>query len=119
MSCEELEKIAKLLDALAHPLRLCMVALLWKHGSMYLAEIAEHLGVSRALAKIHLKKLESAGIVESSVVVEEGKAIAKRYYRLKWHGTLCLSPELIASIIETCGGTHGERCRMGEGGEER
>jgi DNA-binding transcriptional ArsR family regulator len=53
----EIEKLAKKLDALSHPLRLEIVALLVR-GEMYLREIANHLGVSRALTKIHLKNLK-------------------------------------------------------------
>jgi len=114
MCQEDLECLARLLDALAHPLRLRIVALLWRRGEMYLAEIAECLGVSRALAKVHLRKLESAGVVESCVVVEDGKALAKRYYRLKWRGTVCISPEIIASMVESGrGGEHGGECREG------
>jgi len=75
-----------------------------------LPEMASGLGISRALAKIHLKKLESAGIVESRVMLEPGKAQAKRYYRLRWRGTLTLSPEDVARIAlsgegNECGGS--------------
>ncbi len=102
--CGDLEELARTLDALSHPLRLRIVALLWSRGELYLAEIASLLGVSRALAKIHLKKLESAGIVESRVAVEEGRAVARRFYRLRWRGTLCVSPETLARLVENCGG---------------
>jgi len=108
LRCGALEELASKLDGLSHPLRLAMVALLWRSGPMYLSEIASALGVSRALAKVHLKKLESAGIVESSVVVEGGKAVARRVYTLTWRGELRLSP---ASIAEAAG-----RCWGGSGG---
>ena len=49
---------------------------------MYLSEIASQVGVSRALAKVHLKKLQKAGLVESRVVLVEGEARALRYYKL-------------------------------------
>jgi DNA-binding transcriptional ArsR family regulator len=78
-SCRELEELARMLYGLAHPIRLAIVALLARREEMYLAEIASALGVSRELAKIHLKKLESAGLVESTVVLEKGKAMAKRF----------------------------------------
>ncbi len=113
--CGELEKLATILDALAHPIRLRMVALLWRHGEMYLAQLSAMLGVSRALAKIHLKKLEQAGIVESVVRVEEEKAVAHRFYRLSWRGEITVSPEIIAGLAGECesGGEKRER-----GGEE-
>ena len=111
--CKELEDTARLLDALGHPLRLRIVALLWKRGEAYLAEIAEALGVSRALAKVHLKKLESAGVVESRIVVEPGRAVARRFYRLKWRDSILLSPESIASLVSRCRGDRDD----GESGE--
>jgi len=80
----ELKELAKKLKALGHPLRLKIIALLAKEGEeMYLNEIANKLEVNRALAKIHLKKLESANIVKSRVVLVEGEARALRYYRLQ------------------------------------
>ncbi len=100
----DVEGLARLLDGLGHALRLRIVALLYLRGEMYLSEIASELGVSRALAKVHLKKLESAGIVESRVVVEPGKAVARRFYRLKWRGRVELSPESIARLVYGGGG---------------
>ena len=80
----ELTGLAKKLKALAHPLRLKIIALLAEEGEdMYLNEIANRLKINRALAKIHLKKLESAGIVKSRVVLVEGEARALRYYKLQ------------------------------------
>ena len=107
----DLERLARILDALGHPLRLRIVALLYQHGELYLAEIALLLGVSRALAKVHLAKLEKAGIVEARVAVLEGKAMARRYYRLKWNTTIVLSPQSIVKLVEACergGGDGGE-----------
>ncbi|WFO74620.1 helix-turn-helix transcriptional regulator [Desulfurococcaceae archaeon MEX13E-LK6-19] len=78
-----LEELAKKLEALGHPLRLRILAVLAREGrSMYLSEIAGMLGISRALAKIHLKKLEKAGLVKSRIVVLEDEARALRYYEL-------------------------------------
>ena len=106
MGCR-LEELARLLDALGHPIRLRIVAFLAQRGEAYLAEIAEALGVSRALAKVHLKKLESAGVVESRVVVEAVRAVARRYYRLSWRGLVTLSPAEIARIVSECKGGGG------------
>ncbi|MET1159516.1 MAG: ArsR family transcriptional regulator [Thermoprotei archaeon] len=81
--CIDVEKLAEKLDGLAHPIRLRIVYLLAREGrSMYLSEIASRLGISRALAKIHLKKLEKAGIVKSSVYLLEEEARALRFYKL-------------------------------------
>ncbi len=78
-----LDKLAEKLSALGHPLRLKILAILALRGELYLSEIALEAGVSRALAKIHLKQLEKAGLVESRVVLVEGEAKALRYYKLK------------------------------------
>jgi DNA-binding transcriptional ArsR family regulator len=77
----ELNKLAETLDALGHPLRLKIITQL-VDGELYLNEIANKTGISRALAKVHLKKLERAGIVKSRVEVVEGEAKALRYYKL-------------------------------------
>ncbi len=96
--CKELEELAKKLDALGHPLRLKIVALLAKEGrSMYLSEIASKLGISRALAKIHLKRLEEAGIVVSKIIVLEDEARAMRFYKLK-EFRINVSPEILKEV---------------------
>jgi predicted ArsR family transcriptional regulator len=43
---------------------------------MYLNEIAIKLDINKALAKIHLKKIENNGIVKSWVVLVKGEARA-------------------------------------------
>jgi len=93
---KEIEKIAKKLGALSHPLRLRIVALL-AGGEMYLSEIAHRLGVSRALIKIHLKKLEKAGVVRSKIVLVEGEARALRYYELQ-DFDIHITPKLLAEM---------------------
>lgn len=89
------EKLSGKLKALAHPVRLKMVVLLAMEGEdMYLNQIANELGISRALAKIHLKKLEKGSIVKSRVVLAEGVARALRYYRLH-DFDIHVSPEIL------------------------
>ncbi|WP_010477513.1 ArsR/SmtB family transcription factor [Thermococcus zilligii] len=79
----DVEELAKLFDGLAHPLRLGIVALLSRERRpIYLNEIAKELGISRGLAKIHLRKLEKAGIVKSRLVIDEEKGKALRFYEL-------------------------------------
>lgn len=51
------------LRALAHPLRLRMMTLMWP-GPLSAAELARELGVSHALASQHLRQLRDAGLVE-------------------------------------------------------
>lgn len=79
---EKTDVLAKQLDALGHPLRLKIIATLKLHGEMHMALLASKLGVSRALVKIHMKKLEQAGLVRSRVVLVPGQAKALRMYEL-------------------------------------
>jgi DNA-binding transcriptional ArsR family regulator len=51
------------LRALAHPLRLRMLTLMWP-GPMSAAELARELDVSHALASQHLRRLDAVGLVE-------------------------------------------------------
>ncbi|MFI5777320.1 ArsR/SmtB family transcription factor [Nocardia sp. NPDC051570] len=52
-----------MLRALAHPLRLRMLTLMWP-GPMSAAELARELNVSHALASQHLRRLDAVGLVE-------------------------------------------------------
>ncbi len=89
------ENTAEQLKALAHPIRLNIATLLAQQGKdMYLNEIANSLEINRALAKIHLKKLERGGIVKSRIVLVEGEAKALRYYTLR-NFDIRVSPELL------------------------
>jgi DNA-binding transcriptional ArsR family regulator len=90
-----MENLAEKLKALAHPIRLNIATLLAKQGQdMYLNQIANALEINRALAKIHLKKLERGGIVKSRVVLVEGEAKALRYYSLR-DFDIQISPEIL------------------------
>jgi predicted transcriptional regulator len=97
----ELNELAKTLDALGHPLRLKIVALL-AGGEMYLNEIANELCVNRALAKVHLKKLERAGIVKSRIELAQGEAKALRYYKLQQF-EIHVSPQILRKEVENSG----------------
>jgi ArsR family transcriptional regulator len=89
------ENTTEKLKALAHPIRLDIASLLAKQGEdMYLNQIANCLKINRALAKIHLKKLERGGIVKSRVVLVEGEAKALRYYTLR-DFNIQVSPEIL------------------------
>jgi ArsR family transcriptional regulator len=91
------------LHALSHPVRMRIILLLVKEQKdMYLNEIANNLGINRALAKIHLKKLEHAGIVKSWVVLVEGEARALRYYKLL-DFDIHINPELLEKEVKTIG----------------
>jgi predicted transcriptional regulator len=97
----KVEDLAKTLDALGHPLRLRIVALL-AGGELYLNEIANKLGINRALAKVHLKKLERAGLVKSRIELVEGEAKALRYYKLQPF-EIHVSPQILKKEVESNG----------------
>ena len=90
-----IELLSGKLKALAHPVRLKIVTLLaMESEDMYLNQIANSLEINRALAKIHLNKLERGSIVKSRVVLLEGEARALRYYKLQ-DFDIHVSPEIL------------------------
>ncbi|MCW4018605.1 MAG: ArsR family transcriptional regulator [Candidatus Bathyarchaeota archaeon] len=86
---------------MGHPLRLRIIVLL-AAKELYLNEIAIGLGVSRALVKVHLKKLERAGIVKSRVELVEGEAKALRYYKLL-DFDVHVSPQILREAVKNNG----------------
>ncbi len=99
----EINELAKKLDALGHPLRLKIIATLaGKKQEMYLNEIANSVGVSRALAKVHLKKLDKAGITKTRVALAEGEAKALRYYKLEPFD-IRVNSEILRKEVENSG----------------
>ena len=77
----EVDEIAVKLSALGHPTRIRILIELTK-GENYLSEIAKNVGISRALAKVHLKKLKESGLVESKILTLEEEARALRFYKI-------------------------------------
>jgi DNA-binding transcriptional ArsR family regulator len=74
------DDLVALLAALASPHRMRVVAAL-AGGRNYVSQLARDLNISRALLQVHLKKLEAAGLVTSTLEVsEEGKAM--NYYEV-------------------------------------
>jgi ArsR family transcriptional regulator len=87
---EDKELVEKL-SALGHIHRLKILTALTEEEK-YLSEIAKEVGISRALANVHLKKLTEAGLVKTRVLLLEDEARALRYYKLNdFH--IELSPE--------------------------
>jgi len=85
------EELVEKLSALGHIYRLKIVTALTEEEK-YLSEIAKEVGISRALANVHLKKLREAGLVKTRVLLLEDEARALRYYELNdFH--IELSPE--------------------------
>jgi DNA-binding transcriptional ArsR family regulator len=74
------EELLAMLTAIAHPLRLRVIAELAR-GRVHVSELARRLGMSRPLLYMHLDKLEKAGLVSGSLELsDDGKAM--KYFEL-------------------------------------
>ncbi|MCM2427498.1 ArsR/SmtB family transcription factor [Streptomyces sp. RKAG337] len=72
------------LRALAHPVRLRMLSLMWA-APLSAAELSRELAISHALASQHLRRLDAAGLVELSEVRSHRGGRERRYRTV--HGT--------------------------------
>lgn len=66
------------LRALAHPVRLRMMSLMWA-GPLSAAELSRELAISHALASQHLRKLAEAGLAELAEVRPHRGGRERRY----------------------------------------
>jgi len=74
------EQLLAMLTAIAHPLRLRIIAEL-ADGRVNVSELARRLGMSRPLLYMHLDRLEKAGLVAGQLELsEDGKAM--KYFEL-------------------------------------
>jgi predicted transcriptional regulator len=92
----ESEKLLLQIQALAHPARLWIVAQLSDGRRAYVSQLAREAGISRPLMKMHLRKLEVAGLVVSAFeTAETGKAA--NFYEIALFA-LSLDPQSIAQV---------------------
>jgi DNA-binding transcriptional ArsR family regulator len=69
------EELLSTLTAIAHPLRLRIIAQLTS-GRVHVSELARRLGMSRPLLYMHLDRLEKAGLVAGHLELsDDGKAM--------------------------------------------
>jgi DNA-binding transcriptional ArsR family regulator len=69
------EELTAMLTAIAHPLRLRIIAEL-AGGRVHVSELARRLGMSRPLLYMHLDRLEKAGLVTGHLELsDDGKAM--------------------------------------------
>jgi DNA-binding transcriptional ArsR family regulator len=74
------EELLAVLTAIAHPLRLRVIAEL-AGGRVHVSELARRLGMSRPLLYMHLDRLEKAGLVSGQLELsDDGKAM--KYFEL-------------------------------------
>ncbi len=92
------DALVQLLGTLANPHRVRVVAALHQ-GRRYVSELARELEISRPLLQMHLRKLESAGVVTSELEVsEDGKA-------MKYYSLMPFSVRLDAATLATAADT--------------
>ncbi|MFD0489538.1 ArsR/SmtB family transcription factor [Saccharopolyspora spinosporotrichia] len=103
------------LRALAHPVRLRMLSLIWS-APRSAAGLARALGISHGLASQHLRKLVDVGLVELDEVRAK-RGGRERLYRTV-HGThLSSRPESVALLSEALAVNmrwRSQRCVPGE-----
>jgi DNA-binding transcriptional ArsR family regulator len=91
------DELLAMLTAVAHPLRLRIVAEL-AGGRVHVSELARRLGMSRPLLYMHLDRLEKAGMVTGQLELsEDGKAM--KYFQLVPF-ELCVTAETIVAALE-------------------
>ncbi len=92
------DELVKILEALANPHRLKILALL-SGRRIHVSQLAREIMISRPLLYMHLKRLESAGLVASKMELsEDGKAM--NYFETVPFA-LHISPENIAKAEKT------------------
>ena len=70
------DDLLRLFSALSNAHRLRIFAVLNLRGRNYISQLARDVGMSRPLLHLHLKKLEEAGLVKSSLELsKDGKAL--------------------------------------------
>lgn len=59
-----LEESTETLRAIAHPIRIAIIDLLFSNGKMSVTEVYQHLKIEQAIASHHLRILKSRNIVD-------------------------------------------------------
>ena len=101
-----------LLRALAHPVRLRIVSLVW-NVPLSAAELSRELGISHALASQHLRRLDAVGLVELAEIRERRGGRERRYRAVhgsplsdQVHGGVQLLAEALAHNLRDRAGRH-------------
>ncbi len=92
------DELVEVLAALSNPLRLRIVGTL-AGGRDYVSRLAREIGVSRPLLHMHLRRLESVGLIVGSLELsDDGKAM--KYYEVT-DFALTLTPAVLADAAQT------------------
>lgn len=74
LTLRKYEDYVKVFDALSHPVRIKIIGIL-SEERQYVSELARLVNISRPLLYMHLKKLEAARLVTSTMEISDsGKA---------------------------------------------
>ncbi|GIG89046.1 ArsR/SmtB family transcription factor [Plantactinospora endophytica] len=89
------DDLVRMLATLANPHRIRVIAALVR-GRNYVSQLARELGISRALLQVHLRKLETAGLVSAHLELsEDGKAM--KFYEVNQFDVRLTPDELEAA----------------------
>ncbi|WP_213455098.1 ArsR/SmtB family transcription factor [Rhizomonospora bruguierae] len=92
------DELVQVLATLASPHRLRVVAALAGRRN-YVSQLARELGISRPLLQVHLRRLEAAGLVSSTVELsEDGKAM--KFYEVNPF-VVRVTPEAVIAAART------------------
>ncbi|WP_054857446.1 winged helix-turn-helix domain-containing protein [Vulcanisaeta sp. JCM 16159] len=99
---ESPEDLVKVGRALANPLRVRILLMLALEPT-FIQDIAQRLHIPYALAHMHLKILEEAGLIEGSYVVEEKpRPHLRKVYRVR-DFRLVIDRQLLERLAESLG----------------
>jgi DNA-binding transcriptional ArsR family regulator len=100
------EQLLAMLTAIAHPLRLRIIAEL-ADGRVHVSELARRLGMSRPLLYMHLDRLEKAGLVTGRLELsDDGKAL--KYFELVPFEMRVTAETVVRALAEDDGALHTE-----------
>ncbi len=99
LKVESVEDLVRIGRALSNPLRVRILLMLARRPT-FIQDVAQSLHIPYALAHMHLKILEEAGLVEGSYVVEERpKPHLRKVYRVR-DFRLVIDRELLERLAE-------------------
>jgi DNA-binding transcriptional ArsR family regulator len=97
------EELLATLTAIAHPLRLRIIAEL-AGGRVHVSELARRLGMSRPLLYMHLDRLEKAGLVTGQLELsDDGRAM--KYFELVPFEVRVTAETVLSVLAEDGNGT--------------
>ncbi len=66
ITANKMERIAEILKAIAHPVRLQILSIMQQHESLSVAELMVHTGIEQSLLSHHLIKMKDKGVLTST-----------------------------------------------------